>query len=229
MSDLRTTDSLRAELPAPPASRLARARWLDPRLLLGIVLVLLSVALGARVVAASDDTIAVWAVTSDLSPGITLAASDVRPVAVQLENAAAYLAAGSAPVGYQVVRAVGDGELLPKDALADPGTLDLRTVVIEVGRATTDGLARGRIVDVYAVEHPQAAGAVVPSPRLVRSAVTVAKVADASGALGSSGSSKAVSLLVDAASVLDILTAVAAGDIYLVQQPGAAERRTTHS
>ena len=226
MSDLRGIEPRHADLPAPIAPRLTRARWLDPRLLIGVVLVLLSVALGARVVAAADNTIAVWAVTSDLAPGITVTAGDLRPVAVQLENAAAYVRATSAPVGYQVVRQIGDGELLPKDALVEPGTLDLRMVVIEVGRGATDGLTRGRLVDVFAVDRPKAAGDPLPPPRLIRAAVTVAKVADASGALGAAGSSRAVSLLVDEASVTDMLAAVSGGDVYLVQRPAAADRRT---
>jgi hypothetical protein len=226
VSDLRVSEPRQADLPAPIAPRLARARWLDPRLLIGVVLVLLSVALGARIVAAADNTISVWAVTSDLAPGITVTAGDLRPVAVQLENAGDYLRATSAPLGYQVVREVGDGELLPKDALVEPGTQDLRTVVIEVDRGTTDGLARGRLVDVYAVDRPKTAGDPLPPPRLVRAAVTVAKVADASGALGASGSSRPVSLLVDEASVPDMLAAVSGGDVYLVQRPTASDRRT---
>jgi hypothetical protein len=192
----------------------------------GLLLVLLSVALGARVVAAADDTIKVWALTSDLGPGATLSADDLRPVAVQLADAGSYVRAGDAgPVGYQLARAVGAGELLPKDALAKPGTLGLRRVVIEVDSGTTEGLAKGRLVDIYAVGRPQTAGATPPPPRLVLSGVTVEKVADSSGALGSTGSTRGVALLVQEKSVPDVLTAVAGGDVFLVQVPTAGERR----
>ena len=42
------------DLPAPTATRLTRARWLDARLLIGLLLVLLSVVIGAKVVADAD-------------------------------------------------------------------------------------------------------------------------------------------------------------------------------
>lgn len=231
MSEMRGS-APRGELPAPAAARLVRARWLDPRLLIGVVVVLLSVALGARVVAAADDTTTVWAVTGDLAPGITLAAADLRPVAVQLGNAASYLEAGGtgdAPVGYQVVRAVGAGELLPREALAPPGTFTLRTVAVTIDAATADGLARGRLVDVYAVGRPETAGGAVPAPRLVQAAVTVARVAEGRGALGAAGSTRAVSLLAEDADVPDLLAAVAGGQLFLVARPAAADRRTAGS
>ena len=54
------------DLPAPTATRLTRARWLDARLLIGLLLVLLSVVIGAKVVADADQRVQVWSVTHDL-------------------------------------------------------------------------------------------------------------------------------------------------------------------
>src|SRR5215217_795400 len=51
------------DLPSPKASRLPRARWLDTRLLLGVLLVLLAVVLGAKVLADVDERVEVWSVT----------------------------------------------------------------------------------------------------------------------------------------------------------------------
>ncbi len=53
----------------PRATRSRRPGWRNPRLLLGIVLVAGSVVLGARLLAAADDTVAVWAVAADLPTG----------------------------------------------------------------------------------------------------------------------------------------------------------------
>ena len=53
----------------PRATRSRPPGWRNPRLLLGIVLVAGSVVLGARLLAAADDTVAVWAVSADLPDG----------------------------------------------------------------------------------------------------------------------------------------------------------------
>ncbi len=56
-----------AEQPAAPVARRVRPpRWLDLRLVLGVLLVLGSVLLGARVVGAADATVPVWAAAGDL-------------------------------------------------------------------------------------------------------------------------------------------------------------------
>ena len=51
------------------AQRLRRPSWRDPRLLAGLALVLGSVVLGTSVVAAADDTIAVYAAADALVAG----------------------------------------------------------------------------------------------------------------------------------------------------------------
>ena len=71
-------------LAAGPAPRRVRPpRWLDLRLLLGILLVLGSVLLGARVVGAADATVPVWAAAGDLAAGTELDADDLVAVDVR--------------------------------------------------------------------------------------------------------------------------------------------------
>ena len=50
-----------SDLPAPPANRLKPPSWLDGRLVVGIVLVLASVVVGAKVVASSGHFDEIWA------------------------------------------------------------------------------------------------------------------------------------------------------------------------
>src|SRR3954468_16062952 len=75
-------------LPGPTPRRVRPPRWLDLRLVLGVLLVLGSVLLGARVVSAADATVPVWAATGDLAPGTELTADDLVPVDVRLDDAA---------------------------------------------------------------------------------------------------------------------------------------------
>ena len=90
-------------LPGPVPRRTRPPRWLDLRLVLGVLLVLGSVLLGARVVGAADATVPVWAVTGDLAAGTELHAGDLRAVDVRLGDAAdAYLSTSTratCPVG----------------------------------------------------------------------------------------------------------------------------------
>ncbi len=60
----------------PSPRRVRPPRWFDLRLLLGLLLVLGSVLLGARVVSAASTTVPVWAVTGDLAAGTVLSSDD---------------------------------------------------------------------------------------------------------------------------------------------------------
>jgi hypothetical protein len=109
--------------------------WLDGRLVLGVLLVLVSVVVGARVLSTADRSSLVWAAATDLTAGSQLSSDDLQPVRVRLfETGSRYLAAdGEPPVGYVVDQAVGAGELLPQDALSRPGAdVDFRLVTVPV-------------------------------------------------------------------------------------------------
>src|SRR5579862_1206409 len=84
------------------APRLASARWLNPRVGLGIALVLGSLVVGARVVAAADRTTAVLVAARDLVPGERITAGDLGVARVHLAaTGQRYVAAGLAPrLGY---------------------------------------------------------------------------------------------------------------------------------
>src|SRR5215212_1297002 len=101
-----------AESGSAPAARRVRApRWLDLRLVLGVLLVLASVLLGARVVGAADATVPVWSVTGDLAAGTVLTPDDLTAVDVRLDGTArGYLSASVDPAGRTLARSVGTGE-----------------------------------------------------------------------------------------------------------------------
>lgn len=216
------------DLPLPAARRLARPRWLDARLVVGVLLVLGSVVLGSRVVAAADDTYEVWALRADLGAATTIEAGDLEPVPVHLGDAAAskYLSTSSSPVGWVLTRPLSAGELLPGGALAAASTADLRRVVLEVDRVGAVGLVRGRTVDVYAVAEgaPGEQGETEP-PALVVAGVTVAELSSDGGGLSAGSQRVGVTLLVSGDSVPDVLAAQEGDRLVLVQVPHADERR----
>lgn len=143
------------EVPGAPgttARRVRPPRWLDLRLVLGVLLVLGSVLLGAHVVSAADATVPVWSASADLAAGTVLTPDDLVAVDVRLDHAArAYLSTGTQPAGRTLSRAVSSGELLPRAALEDPSALVQVALPVQAGYVPP-GLERGRLVDVYALD-----------------------------------------------------------------------------
>ena len=199
---------------SPPAARLTRPRWRDARLVGGLLLVLVSVVLGARVLAAADDTVAVWSVTTDLGVGTTVQTDDLDAVQVRLgEVSASYLGATRpSPVGWVVTRPLTAGELLPLDAIAPAGSgPQLRSVTVPVERFHAPGdLGRGQRVDVYVTPEDGAT-------RQVLTSALVADVVEEGGRLGPSGASVGVVLAVPPDQVAAVVQAAQDGAIDLVR------------
>src|SRR6195952_558082 len=105
---------------APVPRRTRRPRWLDFRVIGGLVLVIAAVVVGARVIGASSHTSPVWAVTRDLAPGTVITSADLEPVDVNLgDEASHYVSAGSSTgaIGTAVAVQLRAGELLPVAAI----------------------------------------------------------------------------------------------------------------
>lgn len=228
-----------SDTPASPrASRLATPSWLDGRLVLGVLLVLVSVVVGARVLSSADRSSAVYAVTRDLAAGSVLQAGDLEQVRVRLfDNGEGYVAAGTPPLGYVVRRGLGAGELLPRRALSPPSDdVDFRevTVPVEVGHLPP-GLTTSAQVDVWVT--PEAAAEQQEAPpgepatagelelrgaQLVLQGVTVLDV-QADGGAFSGTTSIPVVLQVRPTDVAGLISAMSLGRIDLVRVPRGAE------
>jgi hypothetical protein len=210
-------------LASPRATRLAAPSWLDARLALGVLLVLVAVVAGARVFATADDMTSVYVAAHDLVPGQHVAPGDLAVGRVHLDGqGGSYVAAAAAgpPVGYVVTRFVGANEFVPAAALSAQAAADSRFVTVPVQPGHLPGeLGRGDRVDVY-LTPKAAAGAVVRPPRLVLSAVPVE--AREGGARTFSGdASLAVVLAVPQPDVAALVQAVESGTIDLVVVPPA--------
>jgi len=205
------------------SARLAVARWLEPKIALGILLVVASVVLGARVFASADRYAEVLVARHPLVPGEHLLASDLGTGRVRFDGRGEnYVAARSLPIGYVVTRYVGAGELVPAAALSaqQAAVTDSRLVSLPVaaGNASLD-LARGDLVDVYvSAKDPAAAKGGLPA--LVLSAVAVEDISGAD-ALGD-GDTEAVVLDVPTRSVPTVVSAGETGAIDLVRLPDPA-------
>ena len=214
--DLRTPADVAT---APVPRRVRPPRWLDLRLVLGVLLVLGSVLLGARVVGAADATVPVWAAQGDLAAGTVLTPGDLAVVEVRLDAVAgSYLSASVRPEGRTLGRAVADGELLPRAALE--ASTDLVRVALPVQAGwVPPGLRRGQLVDVYAVADP-AAGAVGTADGIVNLVVGTAPLqavsGSADGVLSSPTTTVQVVVSVPADDAPDVFAAVGGRPLVVV-------------
>ena len=206
-----------SDLPVPSASRLRRPGWRDARLLVGLVLVLASVALGSYVVAHADDRQPVYAAAGALVPGRPLTEDDLVRVDVQLgSQATRYLPVGPglAPDRY-VLREVPAGELVPASAVGGREQVEVQplTLVVDAGAAAT--LRVGTRVDVYVNPvDPAATGSAkrFTGPELALQGVSVAGLPKTSGGLGSStGADRPIQVMAPTDRVKDIIGAVDLG------------------
>jgi len=219
------------EPPSPMATRVGAPRWLDLRLVVGVLLVLGSVVVGARVVAAADDTVPLLVAAQDLTVDRPLTATLVQTRQVLLEDGLARYLSGDVPEGYVMVRPVEAGELVPRTAVApaDEVAEDLRYVTLALPAAELPaGLRAGRVVDVWVAPDGETAGALA---ELLLAGITVTDVGGDSGGLGVSGTERAVTLAVTAGVAADTLEeavarlVAAARDarVYLAAVPGGSQ------
>lgn len=199
-------------VPVRPARRHQRPGWRDPRILVGLVIVAGSVLLGVKVLAAADDTVAVWSLGRDLPAGTRVAVGDVTQVRVRFTDAHAadrYLSADDPlPRDRVLDRPVDAGELLPRAALVGeqaalvevpvPVGVDDVPVTVRKGSVvdvwvtpqtatTADDLAEATRVldDVVVVRAPGVADSLAPSgTRQIVVGVDPAKADDLGTALG---------------------------------------------
>lgn len=182
------------ELPVPKAARLQRPAWRDARLVVGVLLVLVSVAVGSAVVAAADDRSPVYAASRPLVPGQALEQDDLTRVDVQLgAQASGYLTAGQglAP-GRFVLREVAAGELVPAGAVGSKDQVSVQPLTLTIDAGAAAPLLIGSRVDVYV--NPvdtgsSAVGKAFTGPELVLRGVSVSSLPRAANGLsgGTSG------------------------------------------
>jgi len=154
----------------PPATRAAPPGWRDPRLWVGLLIVAVSVVAGSRLLAAADDTVAVWAVAADAGPGAELTEGDLVVHRVRFAESADlagyYRVDDTLPGELRLVRGVGAGELLPRGAV---GAADQPSDTVELPVAVESdqvppAVHSGSVVDVYLVGDPARADATSQEP-----------------------------------------------------------------
>jgi hypothetical protein len=174
-----------------PTTRLRPRPWREPRLVLGVLLVLGATVLGGRLAAAGDDRVEYWAVRSPVTAGDAVAEDVLEPTRVRLSEAAAanYVRADEefdAPLEELVwAHALSSGSLVEKTSLVPRAGRSHGELPLNVAEGAAPGdLARGDLVDVWVGPGPgdDAAGETVK----VLEAVKVLQTGDEASAVGGS-------------------------------------------
>lgn len=155
----RRADADPPEAPSSPRARRTRvARWRDPRLWIGVVLVLAGVVGGAKLLAAADETVPVWSAAHEIHAGATVAPQDLVRTDVHFTDRRTrqrYLAGEEQiPADARAVHDIAAGELIRRGVLAaeDRDAKQLPLAVPPQGLPA--GLAVGDRVAVWAVPDP---------------------------------------------------------------------------
>lgn len=203
------------------APRLKKPSWKDPRLLIGLMLVLASTAGVIALLESQDSTTEVYAAREDIPVGSALSLEDVVAVPVNLgDSADAYRPVDEGfPDDAVATRLIPRGELIPASAIGSADDLDRKPVGLTVEDPLPSGTAAGDRVDVWV--SLRADTNTYEEPRLLLEAAEIAELTVGESALGGSASTLVQVLVEDAAmpQLLDALSNEAR--IAVVLDPGA--------
>lgn len=178
-------------------ARLKKPSWKDPRLLVGVLLVLASVVGVISLVGSADQTTEVLAAREEIAVGQKLTPDNVNRVKVRLGDAEQhyFTAESGMPEGVVAVQRIGKDQLLPRESLGSVDALDRKPVAITVQETLPEQAVAGTRVDVW-VSMPDARNGFA-EPRLLLPGAEIAQVSSGSTALGSSKSTVLMVLVGD--------------------------------
>lgn len=194
---------------APETVRPApRAFWADARFLLGIALVIASVAGVWLVVSAARQTEPVFAAARTLVPGETVAADDLRVVDVALGiTGDSYASPATLTPGAVATRTVEEGELVPRTAIADAEAATTTTVVVRTAGDVSSAVSAGSVVEVWAA--PEEERGSFGTPKILVPSATVVSVTRDDAVV--SGEQVSLEIVIPRADVAATLTALGDG------------------
>ncbi|MEI2268999.1 SAF domain-containing protein [Microbacterium sp. No. 7] len=209
---MTTPDTVR---PAP------RAFWADARFLLGIALIIASVAGVWLVVASARQTGPVFAAARTIVPGQTVTADDLRVVDVALGSAGeTYVSPASLQPGVIATRTILEGELVPQAAVDDADAATTTTIVIRTSGDVSASVVAGSVVEVWAA--PAEDGGTFGEPRILVPSATVVSVTRDDAVV--SGTDVSLEIVIPRADVAESLAALADGaNMSVVPVAGEAQ------
>ncbi|MFC5432096.1 SAF domain-containing protein [Microbacterium suwonense] len=200
------------------SSRARRPFFGDLRFLIGLVLVVVSVAGVWLLISSSRQTTPVLQATHTVLPGETISSADFQVVEVGLAGLAdAYLAPQDLQDDAVATRTLPKGELVPLSSIGDDAELRTTTVVVS-STAIPAGVGPGSAVELWHAPLLED-GRTPDAPRVLVGDAVIARVAEADGMLSQSRTD--VEVVIDRADVADVLAAITGGSAISIIPAGA--------
>lgn len=188
-----------------------RPRLRDPRLAVGVLLVAVSVALGAWLFAKADHTIAVYRAGAEVAVGDEVRNAALELINVNLDTATElYLESGAIEEPGALddsavfIRPVPAGELVPLSAIGTPADLTLRPMTVTTSVSTA--VKVGGVVDMW-VTQEDITGSEVTQPELVVAGLHVSGIEE-DDSIFAAGRGMVVRVLVPEDDVAKVLAAL---------------------
>lgn len=185
--------------------------WFDPRLAIGLVLIVASVAGVLGIVSSADASVTVLAARDALAPGDRIDEDDLIATSVRLTGVDdLYLLPGDVPQGGLVMtKAVAEGELVPSSAVGSTAGTRFASVVVTINGQLPASVQTGATVDLWAARKGEVNS--FGAPAVIVSGATVVRVIEEEG-LVASGETTTLELLVPRTRIARVLEAVANAD-----------------
>lgn len=179
------------------SARLKRPSWKDPRLLLGILLVLVSIAGVVLLVGGASKTVPAYVATAPIAVGQKLTKESFSLVQIQLGDIQGkyYEPATPLPENAVAIRMIPQGELVPISSVGQSEMLDRKPVSVTVSEPLPPQVVVGSHVDVWVALPNDHNG--FEEPTLMLPGVEVASVTDSQTSFASSKSTQLMVLVKD--------------------------------
>lgn len=219
------TEQSPQETRTPSASRVRRPSWKDPRLALGAVLVIASVAGTVYLVGELHQTSTVYVASSNITLGEQLTTENMKTQEVQLGDTLENYLHVDMPVG-QEARAntfISAGELIPVTSITNSALGSRRPINVELPADLSSSITPGSFVDVWIAKR-ESSGNTYEVPEKLSSMVEVAaRVESGGGLVGTHGTN--LELLVEPNQLEPLLQALAnESRIIVVFNPAGTEQ-----
>ncbi|MDJ0339086.1 hypothetical protein [Cryobacterium sp. PH31-O1] len=199
----------------PRPTRTRRRFWVDPRFVIGLVLVVASIAGVGMIVAGSDRTTAVYTARHTLTVGDQLKSADVALTRVQLGGAVDLYLVPAADLkgGLLVTQTILAGELVARSAVGDSSGSDVTSVVVDIPGGLAGSISAGSVVDIWS------ARAIGPSeyapPTILVGQAVVVRIVEPTGIIAADNG-QSVEMLVPKPTVGAVLEAIMNGDALAI-------------
>ncbi|MFD1720067.1 SAF domain-containing protein [Amnibacterium endophyticum] len=183
----------------------------DPRILIGVVLVVASALGTTALVSALTRSVVVYRAAHALVAGERVTADRLVAASVRLGDAQGLYLTGPLPAaGLVATRTVAAGEVVPRSAVGTSAELATATVVVDLASPLADGVGAGTDVDLWSAPRLEGAQERYGPPVVLVNDAVVARVPTSSGLIAG-GREDAVEVQVPRDEVAALLEAQADG------------------